>query len=87
MHFYFTYIYIFALTLLQIKYISCYGTDLDETKATMKIMKKLMYNCLAKNINFKGIDPNSTKIPLEKCYLWDLIQGKLFRLSRFICII
>ncbi|XP_039305451.1 uncharacterized protein LOC120357830 isoform X1 [Solenopsis invicta] len=58
-----------------IKYISFYGSDPDETKATMNVMKKLMYNCLAKNINFKGLDPNSSKIPLEQCHMWDLIQG------------
>lgn len=53
-------LYIFTLTLLQIKYMSCYGNNVDEIKATMNVTKKLMYNCLAKNINFKGIDPNST---------------------------
>lgn len=70
-------LYIFALIFLQIKYISCYGNNLDETKAIMNVMKKLMYHCLAKNINFKGIDPNSAKIPLEQCHLWNMIQDKL----------
>ncbi|KAM0734521.1 hypothetical protein ACS0PU_011992 [Formica fusca] len=41
----------------------------------MNVMKKLIYNCLAKNINFKGIDPSSAKIPLEQCHLWNMIQG------------
>lgn len=61
---------------------SCYGSDLDEIKATMNVMKKLLYNCLAKSINFKGIDPNSTKIPLEQCHLWTLIQGKLLFIDK-----
>lgn len=52
-------------------------------KATMNVMRKLMYNCLAKKINFKGIDPNSGKIALEKCHLWNLIQGTLHTLYFF----
>lgn len=39
-----------------------------------------MYNSLAKKINFKGINPKSSKIPLEQYNIWDLIQGKFYML-------